>query len=173
MTNITDLSLYTVFITNNLPYILIGLTILIFLALIVFINISIKMNRLNKRYRKMMQGMEGANIERLLMLHIEEVRQTVSKVKDLSEEYRRLDTVAINSIQSIGVVRFNAFEDTGSDLSFAVAFLNGKKDGVVISSIYGRNESRVYAKPVTAGQSTYHLTEEEKAALDQALAKKQ
>ncbi|XEQ95218.1 hypothetical protein SCACP_41300 [Sporomusa carbonis] len=166
-----DLSQYTFFVTNNLPYILLGLTVLIFLALIVFININIKMTKLNKRYRKMMEGMEGANVERLLLGHIEEVRQVVDKVDKLSAEYRRIQTVAMSSIQYVSVVRFNAFEDTGSDLSFAVALLDGNKNGLVLSSIYGRNESRVYAKPVTGGQSTYYLTDEEKQALHNALVK--
>ena len=167
-----DLSQYTGFITANLPYILLILTALIFLALLVFINVSIKMSRLNKRYRTMMAGMEGGNIENLLTDHIAEVRTAMNKVNQLEGEYRRLDAIAAAAIQSVGVVRFNAFEDTGSDLSFALALLDGKKNGVVLSSIYGRNESRVYAKPVVDGQSSYYLTDEEKAALNKALEKK-
>ncbi len=168
---IMDLSQYTTFITTNLPYILLILTTLIFLALLVFINISIKMNRLNKKYRKMMAGMEGNNIESLLLRHIEEVRQTVNKVNQLDSECQRLNGVATASIQQVGVVRFSAFEDTGSDLSFSLALLDGKKNGVVLSSIYGRSESRVYAKPIVDGQSTYFLTDEEKGALNRALGK--
>jgi hypothetical protein len=166
-----DLSQYTVFITTNLPYILLGLTVLIFVALIVFININMKMSRLNRRYQRMMAGMDGVNIERLLVHHVEEVRQAVDKVNRLEGECRRLDTITAASIQYVGVVRFNAFEDTGSDLSFALALLDGKKNGVVLSSIYGRNESRVYAKPVVKGESTYYLTDEEKGALDKAVGK--
>ncbi|MBP2663064.1 MAG: hypothetical protein H6Q71_1012 [Firmicutes bacterium] len=166
-----DLSQYTLFITANLPYILLILTILIFIALLVFISISIKMSRLNKRYRKMMIGMENVNIERLLLEHIEEVRQAVTKVNNLDEKCRRLDDIIITTIQNVGMVRFNAFEDTGSDLSFALALLDQKKNGIVLSSIYGRSESRVYAKPVVGGESTYHLTAEEKAALNKSLEK--
>lgn len=166
-----DLSQYTVFITPNLPYILLVLTVLIFLALIVFININTKLSRLNRRYKKMMAGMDGVNIERLLVQHVEEVRLAVEKVDRLEGDCRRLATIAAASIQYVGVVRFNAFEDTGSDLSFALALLDGNKTGVVLSSIYGRNESRVYAKPVIKGDSTYYLTEEEKSALHKALEK--
>jgi len=166
-----DLSQYTTFITANLPYILLVLTLLIFIALLVFISVNIKMNKLNKRYRKMMAGMEHVNIENLLLGHIEEVRQAVSKVKELDSECRRLDGIVDTAIQKVGMVRFNAFEDTGSDLSFALALLDRKKNGVVLASIYGRNESRIYAKPIVGGQSTYHLSAEEKAALDKALEK--
>ncbi len=170
MTNV-DLSQYTALITANLPYILLILTALIFLALLVFINISIKMNKLNKRYRRMMTGIDGGNIERLLQVHMEEVRQAVTKVNQLDGEYRRLQAVAAASVQHVGVVRFSAFEEIGSDLSFSLALLDSKRNGVVLSSIYGRSESRVYAKPVVNGQSTYLLTGEEKEAIDKALGK--
>ncbi len=166
-----DLSQYTLFITANLPYILLALTLLIFIALLVFISVNIKMSKLNKRYRKMMMGMENANIEGLLIGHIEEVRQAMSKVSELDREYQRLDGIVETAIQKVGMVRFNAFEDTGSDLSFAIALLDKKKNGVVLASIYGRNESRIYAKPIVNGQSTYHLSDEEKAALDKSLGK--
>lgn len=169
--DIMDLSQYTVFVTANLPYILLALTTLIFLALLVFINVSIKMGKLNKRYRKMMEGMEGVNVERLLTSHIEEVRHAVNRVNELDKEFHRLDAITAASIQHVGVVRFNAFDDMGSDLSFAMALLDSKRNGVVLTSIYGRNESRVYAKPITNGQSTYHLTDEEKQALGKALEK--
>jgi hypothetical protein len=166
-----DLSQYTFFITANLPYILLTLTLLIFIALLVFISVNIKMNKLNKRYRQMMAGMENTNIEGLLLGHIEEVRQAVGKVKELDGEYHRINGIVETAIQKVGMVRFNAFEDTGSDLSFALALLDKKKNGVVLASIYGRNESRIYAKPIVEGQSTYHLSAEEKAALDKALEK--
>jgi len=71
-------------------------------------------------------------------------------------------------IQQVGIVRFNAFDNTGSDLSFAVALLDAAKNGFVLSGIYGREESRVYAKPVLQGESTYTLTKEEKQALEAA-----
>lgn len=167
-----DFSLLSAFIMNHLSYMLLGMTILILIALIVFISINMKLAKMNKRYRKMMQGAEGANLEKLLMAHIDEVREVVGKVDRLSSEYQRIDQLSKSCIQKLGVVRFNAFEDTGSDLSFAVALLDANNNGVVISSIFGRNESRSYGKPVVAGQSSYYLTEEEKQALAQACEKK-
>lgn len=158
-------------IMQNLQYMLLGMTALILVALIIFININIKLTKLNRRYRKLMQGMDGANIERLLMQHIDEVRQAVQKVDQLTATCDNLTHVTRGCIQKVGVVRFNAFEDTGSDLSFALALLDQQDNGVVLSSIYGRNENRVYAKPIAKGQSSYFLTEEEKAALQQAQEK--
>lgn len=156
------------FIMNNLQNIILCMTGLIFIALIVFININMRLAKLNSRYEKMMKGMDGANIEKLLLEHISEVRQAVAKVDDLSKECSNMQKVLQLCIQKVGIVRFNAFEDTGSDLSFAVALLDAQNNGFVISSIFGRNESRSYAKPIENGQSNYFLTDEEKQALRQA-----
>ncbi|BBB90590.1 MAG TPA: DUF4446 family protein [Methylomusa anaerophila] len=160
-----------ILIINNLPYVILGITALIIVALIIFISLNIKIEKLNKRYRKMMRGMEGSNLEQLLMTNVEEVRQALNTVARLSEDVKRLEEVCRQSIQHVGIVRFNAFADTGSDLSFAIALLDRKKNGIIISSIYGRNESRIYAKPVQAGESTYYLSGEEKEALHKALGK--
>ena len=71
------------------------------------------------------------------------------------------------------MVRFRAFEDMGSDLSYAVALLDSHNNGVVLSSIFGREDSRSYVKPIEDGHSTYTMTEEEEQALREAMAKAQ
>jgi len=156
-------------IMNNLQYVLLGMTVTILLALIIFISINIKLAKMNKRYSKMMKGMDGANIEQLLLAHIEEVKQTVHKVDSLSNDCKRLEKISKECIQKIGIIRFNAFEDMGSDLSFAIALLNDQNNGVVVSSIYSRNECHTYAKPIISGNSSYFLSDEEKQALSQAI----
>ena len=65
------------------------------------------------------------------------------------------------SLQHVGLVRFNPFEDTGSDQSFVVALLDAQHDGFVVSSRHGRGSTRVFAKPVSAGVSTHQLSNEE------------
>jgi len=69
------------------------------------------------------------------------------------------------SLQHIGMVRFNPFEDTGSDQSFAIALLDDRRDGVVISSLHGRTNTRIFAKPVANGTSAHNLSEEEAQAI--------
>jgi hypothetical protein len=69
------------------------------------------------------------------------------------------------SLQHIGLVRFNPFEDTGSDQSFAIALLDDARDGIVISSLHGRSNTRVFAKPVTGGDSAHALSDEESQAI--------
>jgi hypothetical protein len=73
------------------------------------------------------------------------------------------------SVRRVGVLRYDAFEDVGGRLSFSCALLDEHGTGVVLTSINGRQETRVYAKPVTQGQSTYNLSREEEEAIRQAL----
>lgn len=166
-----DLSFITNFIINNVPYIILAMTVLLFVALVVFININMKLARMNKRYKKLMMGMEGCNIERILMGHIDEVRETVKKVEALAIENKKIDGLAKKAMQKIGVIRFSAFEGIGGDISFAIALLDYQNNGIVISSIFGREDCRCYAKPIINSESTYKLTDEEKAAIAEALKK--
>ena len=73
------------------------------------------------------------------------------------------------SVRRVGVLRYDAFEDVGGRLSFSCALLDEHGTGVVLTSINGRQETRVYAKPVTHGQSTYNLSREEEEAIRKAL----
>jgi hypothetical protein len=73
------------------------------------------------------------------------------------------------SLQHIGLVRFNPFEDTGSDQSFAIALLDDQRDGVVLSSLHGRANTRLFAKPVADGSSPHNLSDEETQAIRIAL----
>lgn len=68
-----------------------------------------------------------------------------------------------------GIYKYNAYKDTGSDLSFTLALLNENNDGVVLNGIYSRDMSNIYAKPVEAGKSKYALSDEEKQAIEKAI----
>jgi hypothetical protein len=70
----------------------------------------------------------------------------------------------------VGLVRYDAFDDMGGHLSFSAALLDAAGNGVVITSINGRQDTRCYAKPVRGGESEYNLSAEEEAAIRQALA---
>lgn len=76
------------------------------------------------------------------------------------------------TVSRVGLVRFNPFEDTGADLSFSLALLNDGGDGIVLTSLWGRDEVRVYAKPVTSHKSAYALSNEEKQAMDLAASRR-
>ena len=152
------------------PGLLIALSGLVLIFSIMLLSLHSKVSSLRKRYQRIMQGMEGVNIERMMVGHIDEVREALVTVDRLNNEARRLEDLLQSCIQRVGLVRFNAFEDTGSDLSFSLALLDDHDNGVVMSSLYGRSESRIYAKPVVNLQSSYVLTAEEQKAIRLAKA---
>ena len=88
---------------------------------------------------------------------------------EISNHLKNLDTDVSKCIQKVGIVRYSAFKDTGSDLSFALALLDENNDGIVLNGIYSREMSNIYAKPVEKGASSYTLSEEEKQAIDKAI----
>ena len=91
---------------------------------------------------------------------------------EIVEYARNLDLNMKKCLQKVGVVRYNAFDDVGSDLSFALAILDDKNNGYVLNGIYARDNSNIYAKPVENGKSSYVLSEEEKEAIYKAVNQK-
>jgi hypothetical protein len=139
------------------------------LALIVWLAmVQVRLNRLLRQYRTVFAGAQGGNLEALLGQNLEEGRRTSARVEELTALCQRLETTLQHAVQGVGIVRFNPFGDTGGDQSFAVALLDAQGDGLVLTSLYGRAESRIYAKPVQGGQSPYPLTAEETQAIQQA-----
>ena len=74
--------------------------------------------------------------------------------------------------KKIGFIKYNAFENIGNDLSFALTLLDGNNNGICISSIYGRSESRIFSKPIVKGKSLVSLSQEELESLNEALGER-
>jgi len=142
------------------------------LALIVWLTVLTgKLRKLKTAYRKIVGDSGVDRMDEVLHTFHERMgslsdRQQ-SQEQRLNQHERRLHALK----GRIGVHRFNAFADSGSDLSFSVAIVNDEKDGVVITGIHGREHTFLYAKPIDKGQSAYMLTPEEKLAINQAMQK--
>ncbi len=154
---------------TNLMYITGGLGVLVIVMYAIIINLWLNVSYMKKRYRKMMTGVDGQNLERMLIGHIEETQHVVEEQKRIDAENKAIQDLLQKALTRVGVVRFRAFEDMGSDLSYAVALLDSDNSGVILSSIFGREDSRSYVKPIEKGQSTYTLTDEEHQALQKAM----
>lgn len=161
------------FMGDNMPFLVMIMAIVMLIMLGIMIKQAWNLSYMKKRYRKMMSGVDGDNLERLLMGHIDEVHHVVEENQRLDAEYHRIDELLQQAVTRVGMVRFRAFEDMGSDLSYAVALLDANNNGVVLSSIFGREDSRSYAKPIVGGKSTYPMTNEEEEALKEAMSKAQ
>jgi len=98
-----------------------------------------------------------------------EISQIADDVENISHELEKQGEMIIATIKKIGIVRFNPFNNTGGNQSFAIAMLNSKNSGIVISSLYLRDGTRVYAKPIEKLKSTYPLSQEEQEAIKKAV----
>ena len=105
----------------------------------------------------------------MLRKYINEVENVSNKNHELTAYLDKLNNDLTTCIQKVGIVRYSAFKDTGSDLSFALAMLNDENTGVILNGIYSAEASNIYAKPVTKGKSTYTISEEEQQALNIAM----
>lgn len=144
--------------------------IIIFLILLI-LNLSTrsKLKKLKSKYSKFMNGLSDRNIEELLDTCIEGINSIEDKNKEIEKHINYIERNLLQCIQKVGVVRFNAFENVGSDLSFSIALLDNNETGLVISGIYSRDSSATYAKPIVNGKSRYVLSAEEVQALDLAI----
>lgn len=124
--------------------------------------------RLQKRFNSSLSSSEGDSLEQSLSDYHKQV-ETVSKhLHKLDQAYERLAATGSLASQKISIVRFNPFGDTGGDQSFVLAVLDAHDSGYVLTSIHGREGTRVYVKPVDYNKSKYPLSDEEKQALSQA-----
>jgi uncharacterized protein YlxW (UPF0749 family) len=109
----------------------------------------------------------------MLTKHDQDVSRLKVAARQLAEEQRRQSDEMSASVQRVGLVRYDAFEDMGGHLSFSAALLDANGNGLVITSINGRQDTRCYAKPVESWSSRHNLSEEEEQAIRLALTSEQ
>ncbi|HHW01378.1 MAG TPA: DUF4446 family protein [Thermoanaerobacterales bacterium] len=153
------------FLSVNLDRVLLALTVVSLFTLVVFISVNVKLSAVTRRYDQLMSGMEGKNLEQLLMDHMADVGKVKADMERLKDKVQELEKEGRLAVKKIYMKRYNAFPDMGSDLSFSVIFLNDHNTGVIITSIYARDENRVYLKPVVNGSCEYSLSPEEREIL--------
>lgn len=153
--------------TDSYLLILNFIVLFLFIGFLILLINNIKMNNKYKNFIKKLGN--SKNIEEDLknfMYKVEKVEKHNSEVEGIC---KNLNNNISKCIQKIGIVRYSAFKDTGSDLSFAVALLDEYNNGIVFNGIYSREMSNIYAKPVNKGNSSYTLSEEEIEAVNKAI----
>jgi len=100
---------------------------------------------------------------------LECLKRLEKSFQNRAREFEEFKKESRKTLQKVGVVRFNPFKEMGGDQSFSIAALNADNDGFVITSHYGRDSNRVYAKPIIQGESKYQLSKEEKEAVEKAI----
>jgi hypothetical protein len=162
------MDLFHTFVLDNIESILAILFLLFLILFILFLVFIVRLGKVRKQYKRIMKVKQKQDFEQVLFQYADDVKTVLEQQSEIRNSLKQLEQQLVQKIGPVGVVRFNAFGNTGSDLSYAVALLDSEQNGVIISSIFGREESRTYAKPIVNGESSYLLTDEEKKALEAA-----
>ncbi|RKD24067.1 hypothetical protein BEP19_06565 [Ammoniphilus oxalaticus] len=154
---------------SDILYFIIGIQAFITIVCFIWLSrLSRNLNRIKYLFQQLQSGDAKENLPQVLERLIERVEQTEQIQHTLAQRIGLTDQTLKQLKGNVAVVRFNAFANEGSDLSFSIAVIDDEQTGFVLTSIYGRDESRVYAKPLEKGDSIYNLTNEEKQAILEA-----
>lgn len=145
-----------------------ALTALTIVGVVWLFDLQGRLSQVGERFETVFSDEEepsvGAALERLAT----RLSKTNARTERLVARAEQIDATLARAVQGVGLVRFSAYEDTGGDQSFALALTDGEGSGVVITGLYGRDSTRVYAKPVEGWLSSRPLTKEEERALAMA-----
>lgn len=159
-------------INDYSAFIVIGLLIIMLLLFIIVISLVRSINKLEKKYRRIMRGANNKNLEELINSKLEEIDTAMEKSQEAINKCEVIKEEMKGCVNKIAIMRYKAFPDVGSDLSFSIAILDSHNDGILLTGIYSRQDSTTYAKPVDKGISRYELSEEETYVLNEAINKK-
>ena len=150
-------------------YIILGMVIIILILFITVIVSLIKMSQLYRRYDIFMRGKDAETLEDLLINQIEDINLLKIEDKTNKENIRSINRNLRASFQKLGLVRYNAFNGMGGNLSFVIALLDYTNSGFILNSVHSREGCYMYLKRVDMGQTEILLGSEEREALEQAL----
>ena len=153
-------------ILNN-PILLI-VSVLTILNTVLLVALIRQFLKYRKKQSELLRGEEVGDIEGIVLRHKKRLSNHAKNLKELGEILSELVENNKFNIQKIGVIRYNPFKDTGSNMSFVIALLDSYLSGIVISSLHSREGTRIYAKPIDKGESKHALTDEEREAIEKA-----
>lgn len=150
-------------------FIFLFLIILIIALFVLYVNVSIKYDRLKNSYNSFMRGKDGKTLEESILSKFSEIdalaKLTKQNRQDVKDIYRKME----KDFKKLGIVKYDAFNEMGGKLSFALAMLDGNNSGWVINAMHSREGCYTYIKEIVKGESYVELAEEEAEALDRAI----
>jgi hypothetical protein len=142
---------------------------LVLILLILMIVQTVRLSRLSGKYKKFMSGKSASSLEKDIIGLYEDnkfVKTSLEKNrKDIQNLYRKLES----AYQKIGIVRYDAFDQMGGQLSFSLALLDENDNGFILNSVHSTEGCYSYTKEIKSGLCDISLGDEEKKALDIAM----
>lgn len=140
------------------------LAVVIFILLIMLVMTRKKLTVMQDKYDYFTKGSE-VNIDQVLTRTLQELEKTQEELQQLQQKHGQLREQVKGCIQKVKMERYDAFDAMGGEMSYSILLADENNDGIILTSIYGREDNRCYAKDVKGGKSSYVLAEEEKKLL--------
>lgn len=151
-------------------YILLGLAgLTLILFIIILINV-IQMRKLKKKYKMFMDGKNAKTLEESIMSRMDQIDYLISSNQKNESDIKAINKNLKSTFQKVGLVKYDAFQEMGGKLSFSLALLNQVNDGFIINAMHSREGCYTYIKEIIDGNSIIALADEEKEALEMAMA---
>lgn len=152
---------------NGLVPWVIASTILLFIGIYWIYTLEKRLKTMEERYQRILALAEDTDQATIVQL----LTRLDAQEKHLDQAeaiLQHLGDILPHAIQGHGVVRYSAFENVGGDQSFSLALVDARGNGAMLSGLHTRDDTRVYAKPLTQWRSSYSLSAEEQQALGRA-----
>ena len=149
--------------------ILIIMFILIIILFFMVINANMKYGRLKSSYSSFMKGKDGRTLEDSIIDRFEELDEVAQLTLKNRQDIKKIKEDMLDNLQKVGILRYDAFNEMGGNLSFALTLLDGNNSGYIINSMHSREGCYNYIKEIIKGESYIELSEEEAESLERAI----
>lgn len=149
--------------------ILIIMFILIIVLFCLWISANMKYGRLKASYASFMKGKDGKTLEECIMDRLDEIEDATEMALKNRSAIKKINEDMQMNVQKVGIVRYDAFQEMGGKLSFALTILDGNDTGCILNSMHSREGCYNYIKEIVKGESYIELSEEEAESLDRAI----
>ena len=154
---------------SKIEILIIALFVLVVVLFILVINANMKYNRLKFSYNSFMRGKDGRTLEDSIFERFEELDNLTEMTIKNRQAIRKINEEMMSNFQKVGIVKYDAFNEMGGKLSFAITLLDGNNSGYIINSMHSREGCYNYIKEIVKGESYIELSEEEAESLDNAI----
>lgn len=150
-------------------YYFLGLLLLCIILLIYVISVNRKFKKIYLKYDRFMRGKTAESLEELMEQRFEDIDRLLEADRKKSKHIQNIYENLKITYQKMGIIKYDAFQEMGGELSFALALLDKNDTGFIINAMHSREGCYTYVKEIINGESAISLGEEEQIALDRAL----
>lgn len=156
-------------IETNSAYIILALVILVVVLIALVIYNTLQISKLNKKYEEFISGKDGKSLEDVILTRFKEIDELKVSNNTNKKKIEIINEELLSTYKKVGIVKYDAFNEMGGKLSFALAMLDKTNNGFVMNAMHSREGCYTYIKEIVKGESYITLGEEEKVALEQAI----